>query len=88
MPLNPVVGLEGVVIVPPRPETTDQVPEPIVAVLPNIVVEVPQMFWSAPAFATVGLAVPLKVRSNPVKPNTDSPKTAVKLIGEAPVGSA
>ena len=51
------VGLEGVVIVPPAPETMLQEPVPTEGVFPAKVVEVPQMFWSGPAFATVGLAV-------------------------------
>ena len=64
IPVKPVVGLDGVAIDPPRPETTDHEPVPTVGVLPNIVVEVPQMFWSAPAFATVGLAVKLMTTSS------------------------
>lgn len=56
MPATPVkvdVGLVGVVIDPPAPETIFQVPEPWVAVLPASVVEVPQIFWLGPAFAVV-----------------------------------
>lgn len=57
MAVNADVGLLGVVIVPPVPETIVHRPVPTVGVLPANVAVVPQMFWSSPAFAVVGLAV-------------------------------
>ena len=58
------LGLEPVAIVPPAPETTLQLPVPIAGVFPCNVVEVAQIFWSGPAFDTVGLAVRLITTSS------------------------
>ena len=57
VPVNADVGLLGVVMVPPAPLIMLQVPVPITAVFAAKVADVPQMFWSGPALATVGLAV-------------------------------
>ena len=58
VPLNALVGFDGVVIDPPDPLTILHDPVPDVAVLPASVVLVrPQSVdpvWSVPAFATVG----------------------------------
>jgi hypothetical protein len=55
-PVTEDVGEEGVVIVA-VPETTDQVPVPVVGVFPASVVElVLHKFWLGPASAVVGLA--------------------------------
>ena len=64
MPVNAEVGLEGVVIDPPAPDTMVHVPVPTVGALPAKVAEVPQIFWSAPALATVGLAVKVMTTSS------------------------
>ena len=55
MPEKADVGLVGVVMVPPAPETMVQVPDPLVGVLPASVTEVAHTVWSGPAFAVVGL---------------------------------
>ena len=57
MPVKAEVGLEGVVIEPPAPETMLHAPVPMVGVFPAKVAEVPQTFWSGPALAAVGFAV-------------------------------
>ena len=67
MPAAPVkveVGLVGVVIVPPAPLMMLHEPVPTVGVLAAKVVEVPQMFWSGPAFATVGAATRVMTTSS------------------------
>ncbi len=56
MPVKADVGLEGVVIDPPAPETMLQDPVPTVGVLPARVTEVAQTVWSGPAFEVLGLA--------------------------------
>ena len=58
MPAVPVkadAGLEGVVTVPPAPETMLQEPVPTAGVLAAKVADVPQMFWSGPALAAEGV---------------------------------
>lgn len=55
--MNAVVGLLGVVMLPPVPETIVQRPVPIVGVLAASVVDVLHKVWSGPALDTVGLAV-------------------------------
>lgn len=55
MPVNPVVGSDGLVMVA-VPLTTDQAPVPMVGVLPARVVVVLQMVCVGPALAVVGLS--------------------------------
>ena len=68
VPLNALVGLDGVVIDPPDPLTMLHDPVPIAGALPASVVLVsPHMadpVWSAPAFAAVGLWVKVIVTSS------------------------
>jgi hypothetical protein len=64
VPATPVkveVGLDGVVTVPPAPAMMLQEPEPEPGVLPAKLAEVPQITWSGPAFAGVGLVATLTV---------------------------
>jgi hypothetical protein len=67
-PLNAEVALEGVVIVPPVPDTIDHAPVPTVAALPANVTEVkPHVvlpFWSGPALAVVGLRLNVIITSS------------------------
>jgi hypothetical protein len=65
IPVNVEVGELALVIVA-VPETTDQVPVPITAVLPARVVVVPQIVWSVPALAVVGAGLTVKVMSSVV----------------------
>ena len=62
VPVKADVGLVGVVIVPPAPDTMLQEPVPMVGVLAARVVEVPQMFWSGPAAAVVGVWLTVTVK--------------------------
>ena len=58
MPVKVLVGLPGVVIVPPVPETIDHEPVPIEGALAaSVTVVSPQVaapVWSGPALAVVG----------------------------------
>ena len=54
-PLNEEFGLDGVVTDPPAPEMMLHEPEPIDGEFAPSVADVPQMFWSEPANAGVGL---------------------------------
>ena len=55
--MNVLVGLVGVVTVPPAPETTSQEPVPTEGVFAASVAAEAQTVWSGPALATVGLPV-------------------------------
>jgi hypothetical protein len=57
VPVKTEVGLEGVPMLPPAPETIVQRPVPTVGVLPTKVAVVEQTVWSGPAFGVVGLPV-------------------------------
>ena len=63
-PVNPDVGLEGVVTLPPAPEMMLHDPVPIAGLVAAKVAEVVQMVWSGPALATLGLAVNVTVMSS------------------------
>jgi hypothetical protein len=63
-PVNVEVGEVGVVIVPPTPVTILHIPVPTIGVFPAKVAEVPQIIWSGPALALVGLAVRLMTTSS------------------------
>jgi len=68
VPLNTLVGLDGVVIAPPVPLTILHDPVPTAGVLPASDALVrPHMtdpVWSVPAFAAVGLCVKVIVTSS------------------------
>ena len=57
--MNVEVALVGLANEPPVPETIVQSPVPTVGVFAVKVTEVPQTFWSGPAFGVVG--APVKV---------------------------
>jgi hypothetical protein len=63
-PVKAEVGLDGVVTVPPAPETMLHDPVPTVAALAAKVTLPPQTVWSGPAFATVGLPVKVMTTSS------------------------
>ena len=63
-PVNAELGLLGVARPPPAPDKIAQEPVPIVALFPTKAVLVPQMDWSVPAAATVGLATSCTTRSS------------------------
>ena len=64
VPVNADVGLVGVVMLPPAPETIVHKPVPKTGLFAAKVVEVPQMFWSGPAFAVVGAGVKMMITSS------------------------
>ena len=62
--MKPEVGLVDAVNEPPAPVITLQEPVPTVGVFAAKVAAPPQTVWSAPAFATVGLAVNVMTTSS------------------------
>jgi hypothetical protein len=68
VPVNVLVGLVGVMILPPVPETIVHNPVPIVGVLPVRAVlvraHIDAPIWSAPAFETVGFCWKVTVTSS------------------------
>ena len=68
MPEKVLVGLAGVLIVPPVPETMLQAPVPTVGVLPARVVlvspHIEAPIWSVPALAVVGFCWKVIVTSS------------------------
>ena len=62
VPVKADVGLEGVVTVPPAPETMLHAPVPTTGVFAAKVAEVPQTFWSGPAKAAVGFWLTVTVK--------------------------
>ena len=64
MPVKPEVALVGVVTVPPAPDTMLQEPVPTKGLFPDRVAVVPQIFWSGPAAAVVGVATKVTTTSS------------------------
>ena len=65
VPVNVLVGLDGVVMFPPKPDTILQAPVPVAGEFPANVVDVrPHIagpVWSAPALAAVGSGLTVTV---------------------------
>jgi len=83
-PVTVDVGDAGVVMVQ-EPETIDQVPVPVVGVLPaNIVLVTLHKLWSGPASATVGAASTVTTTSSEVEPQLPLEIVHLKVV-EAPI---